>query len=100
MKLFNLVLVGILLSIFPARAQYSAQRDAMYMATLKAVVDYKMGDEENLRDLESLRENERFKRDLMKMMSKLSNRRSKDSKNNRVYKILLKAGKDIYNELN
>ncbi len=100
MKLFNLVLVGFLLSAFPANAQYAAQRDAMYMATLKAVVDYKMGDEENLRDLESLRENERFKRDLMQMMSKLSNRRSKDSQNNRVYKILLKAGKDIYNELN
>ena len=72
----------------------------MYMATLKAVTDYKMGDEENLRDLDQLRESERFNRDLYKMIEKLSNRRTKNSTNIRVYNILLKAGKELYNELN
>ncbi len=94
-----LILLSLVISISSARAQYAAQRDAMYIATLKAVVDYKIDDEENLRDVESLRQNQRFHRDLTKMMSKLTNKRSKDSTNAKIYRILLKAGKDIYNEL-
>ena len=69
------------------------------MATLKAVVDYKINDEENYNDIESLRQNKRFNQELTRMLSKLSNRRTKNSTNAKVYKILLKAGKDIYNEL-
>jgi len=98
-KICLLVLIAILGST-SAQAQYSAQKEAMYIATLKAVVDYKINDEENLRDIESLRENERFKRRLMDMMAKLSNNRTKNSTNNKVYNILLKAGKDVYNTLN
>lgn len=100
MKIKILVLLAILLTAFSADAQYSAQNDAMYMATLKAVVNYKIDDEENFKDVESLRTNQRFLQDLSKMMAKLSNRRSKNSTNTRVYRILLKAGKDIYKELN
>lgn len=99
MKLFQAVLGAILLMIGVAKAQYSAQNDAAYMATLKAVADYKISDEENLKDVEALRSNQRFLLDLRKMLDKLSNRRSKNSTNTRVYKILLKAGKEIYNEL-
>lgn len=100
MKTIWLVCILVVGIVSSADAQYSAQKEAMYIATLKAVVDYKINDEENLRDIEALRENERFKKDLMKMLAKLSNNRTKDSTNNRVYRIILKAGKDIYNELN
>ena len=100
MKIFYLGLGISVILTATARAQYSAQKEAMYMATLKAVTDYKMGDEENLRDLDQLRESERFNRDLYKMIEKLSNRRTKNSTNIRVYNILLKAGKELYNELN
>ena len=55
---------------------------------------------ENLKDLDALRENANFNKKLARMMTKLSNNRSKDSKNTKIYKILIKAGKDIYNELN
>ena len=100
MKILYAVLLGMLLSVSPAAAQYSAQNEAKYMATLKAVVDFKINDEENYRDIESLRQNKRFNEDLMKMLGKLSNRRNKNSTNNRVYRILLQAGKEVYNELN
>ncbi len=100
MKLAILVVFSLLLSVVPVRAQFSAQRDAMYIATLKAVTDYKINDEENIRDIEALRENRRFNKELSVMLSKLSNNRNKNSVNNRVYRILLKAGKEIYNELN
>lgn len=100
-KLFCLILTGAILGVVvPAGAQYSAQNEAKYMATLKAVVDYKINDEENYDDIESLRQNKRFNAELRKMISKLSNRRTKNSTNNRVYRILLQAGKDVYNELN
>lgn len=100
MKIFYIVFFAVLLNISNANAQYASQKDASYIATLKAVLDYKMGDEENLKELEALRENEQFNRKLSRMMTKLSNKRSKDSKNTKIYKILIKAGKDIYNELN
>ncbi len=80
-------------------AAYSSQKDAMYLATLKAVVNYKIDDEETFDDMQSLRQNERFVRQLQGMLNKLSNSKTKDSKNKRVQKILEQAGKDIYNIL-
>ena len=79
---------------FPSRME-----DAAYLATLKAVLDYKMNDEETLKDLEKLRENERFIASLEKKLSKLSNARQKNSKNKRVYQMLIQDGKKIYEEL-
>ena len=99
MKFFLIITTSLIILGSTAWAQYSAQKDAAYMATLKAVADYKINDEENIEDIESLRENQRFNRKLQEMMAKLSNRRTKDSTNARVYRILLKAGKDIYDEL-
>ena len=96
---FILSLLVLLLISSASEAQYTAQNDAMYIATLKAVVDYKIEDDENIKDVESLRNNKRFLIDLRRMLDKLSNRRTKNSTNTRVYKILIKAGKDIYNEL-
>ncbi len=100
MKIFYLILFAFLIQIPCAKAQLASQKEAAYIATLKAVADFKINDEENLSELESLRENERFKQKLNRMMNKLSNSRSKNSTNERIYKILIKAGKDIYNELN
>ena len=101
MKIFYSVLAfAIVLFVTTAQAQYSAQKEAVYMATLKAVTDYKMNDEENINELEQLRENQRFNKELQKMIEKLSNRRTKNSINAKVYRILLQAGKDLYKELN
>ena len=100
MKIFYLILFAFLLQTPCAKAQYASQKDASYLATLKAVTDFKMNDEENVKELAALRENQNFNKKLSYMISKLSNRRAKDSKNDRIYKILIIAGKDIYNELN
>lgn len=77
-------------------AQYSSQNDAKYIATLKAVVNYKIDDKENINDIESLRQNKQFNQKLQRMLNKLSNERTKDAKNRQVLKILEKAGEDIY----
>ena len=89
---------SVILSL-PASAQFAAQNEAKYIATLKAVVNYKIDDEENLSAVESLRENKSFNQKLQRMLNKLQNTRTKNSTNRKVYNILLKAGKDIYNEL-
>ena len=90
--------LAVILSM-PASAQFAAQNEAKYIATLKAVVNYKIDDEENLSAIESLRENRSFNQKLQRMLNKLQNTRTKNSTNRKVYNILLKAGKDIYNEL-
>ena len=90
-----------LLMFTPAKSYaYAAQQDAEYVATLKAVVNYKINDEENLRNIEKLRQDRRFNEKLQRMLNKLSNDRTKDGKNREVLKILEQAGKDIYNILN
>ena len=98
--MFYAILSVCILTSSVAKAQLAAQKDAAYFATLKAVTDFKINDEENAKELASLRENAKFNKKLANMMKKLSNNRNKDSKNSKIYKILLKAGKDIYNELN
>lgn len=99
MKVFWLAAAALILPLSSSNAQYTAQREAMYIATLKAVVNYKIDDEENIRDMESLRQNQRFNEKLSRMMAKLSNSRTKNSTNSKIYRILLQAGKEIYNEL-
>ena len=93
MKITYLLLIGSIL-LAPA-----ARKDAEYIATLRAVVNYKIDDEENLRDIEALRQDRRFNQDLQKMLNKLTNSRTKNTDNKRVQKILEQAGKDIYNIL-
>lgn len=99
MKYFFAALLLFLLYNFGAKAQYASQKDAVYLATIKAVADYKINDEKDLQDVESLRNNQKFLQELNKMLEKLSNDKSKNPVNSRVYNILLKAGKDIYDEL-
>ena len=66
------------------------------MATLKAVTNYKIEDEEIERDIEKLRQNRVFNEKLQKMLNKLSNRRTKDTTNRKVLKVLEDAGEQIY----
>lgn len=98
--MYSIVMLGSVFFIGESQAQFSAQKEAQYMATLRAVVDYKIDDEEILRDVESLRQNQRFLRELQKKLDKLQNSRTKNSDNRRVYDILLQAGKDIDRILN
>ena len=79
-----------------AKAQYSSQNEAKYIATLKAVVNYKIDDQENIRGIEALRQNRQFNEKLQKMLDKLNNERTKDAKNRRVLKVLEQAGEEIY----
>lgn len=92
-KLFA-VLIAICFAV-PVQAQYSASKDAQNIATLKAVVNYKIDDEEILDDVQNLRENRSFMVKLQRKLDKLDNRRTKDSRNRKVMKILKKAGEDI-----
>ncbi len=99
MKVFFAIVACFVLCAFPAKSQFSAQKDAQYIATLKAVVNYKINDEENLSNIEKLRENARFNQKLQRMLDKLQNTRTKNSTNQKVYDIMIKAGKEIYNAL-
>ena len=94
-KLFFLVMVGVFLSGM-AQAQYSASKKAQYLATIKAVANYKINDEEEIDDVEKLRQNARFNQKLQKMLNKLQNTRTKNSDNRKVLKILEDAGEQIY----
>ncbi len=97
--LFFVFLMSGIMALKPAEAQFTSQNDAAYLATIKAVADYKINDEEDVKNVEQLRQDERFNRKLSKMLAKLNNSRNKDAKNRRVYNILKRAGKEIYDEL-
>lgn len=99
MRMFSLVFLAVFLMASPVSAQMSASKDAQYLATIKAVANYKIDDEEEIRNVERLRANEAFNRQLQKMMEKLQNTRTKNSKNQQVLQILKRAGKEIYDIL-
>ena len=82
-----------------ARTYSSSDTDAVYIATLKAVVDYKTEDAENLQDLERLRQDRKFDKKLKKMLKKLNNKKLKTGQNQRIYNLLVNTGRKIYNEL-
>lgn len=73
--------------------------ESKYIATLKAVVNYKINDYEYKDDISKLRTNKRFNQDLQRMLDKLENDKYKDNKNKEVQKILEDAGRKIYNIL-
>lgn len=99
MKILPLVMAVTVLAAGDVNAQYSASKDAQYLAVIKAVANYKINDAENLRQVEKLRENENFNRKLQKMLEKLSNNRTKDTTNRKVLQVLERAGKEIYDLL-
>ena len=91
-----LIVLALFLCCNSANAQFSASKDAQYLATIKAVSNYKIEDEELSRDIEKLRQNKAFNEKLQKMLNKLSNRRTKDTTNRKVLQILEEAGEQIY----
>ena len=93
--IYSIIISSCVFFAFEARAQFAAQNDARHMATLRAVVEYKINDEEIANDVESLRENQWFLRDLQRRLDRLQNTRSKNAVNRRVYNILIQAGRDI-----
>lgn len=99
MRLFFWALIFSFFCVGSVSAQYTSQKEAMYIATLKTVVNYKIDDEDNLSDVKKLRQNRRFNQRLQEMLDKLQNTRNKNSTNKKVYDILLKAGEDVYNLL-
>ncbi|MBO4294685.1 MAG: hypothetical protein J5896_04500 [Alphaproteobacteria bacterium] len=83
-----------------AFAQVSpSMQDAAYLATLKAVLDYKMEDEKNAEKIEMLRHDEKFNAQLEKKLKKLNNGNRKTATDRRVYQMLIQSGQNIYNEL-
>ena len=95
MKILPIILAVATLAAGDVNAQYSASKEAQYLAIVKAVADFKIDDEEHLRKMEKLRENEKFNRDLYSMIQKLDNSRSKDATNRKVLQILENAGKQL-----
>ncbi len=95
MKILPIILAVATLAAGDVNAQYSASKEAQYLAIVKAVADFKIDDEEHLRKMEKLRENEKFNRDLYSMVQKLDNSRRKDSTNRKVLQILENAGKQL-----
>ena len=95
MKILPIILAVATLAAGDVNAQYSASKEAQYLAIVKAVADFKIDDEEHFRKMEKLRENEKFNRDLYSMVQKLDNSRRKDSTNRKVLQILENAGKQL-----
>ena len=87
-------------SAFAQSYSSPSMREAVYLATLKAVLDYKMDDSKNLEKLETLRQDERFNEKLKKMLTKLNNDKPKPAVDQRVYQMLIQSGQNIYNDLN
>lgn len=97
----NLVLVAVItiFTTFSAYAQIAALNEAKYITTLKVITDHKMNDADLVSDIDKLRQNENFIKDLKLMMAKLDNDRPNSAKNLKIKRILERAGKEIYNEL-
>ncbi len=94
--------LGLLLVMFgiaSASAQVAALDKAKYITTLKVVADHKMNDADLAPDVDKLREIDRFNKELVKMLGKLDNSKPNSAKNQKIMRILEKAGKDVYNEL-
>lgn len=94
-----LTFLSFLLCSYAAQAQYSSSKNAQYLATIKAVANYKINDEEEYRNVEKLRQDARFNEKLQSMLNKLQNSRNKNSDNKKILKILEDAGKEIYDIL-
>lgn len=91
------VLLGVVCN---ANAQMAALNKAKYVATLKVVADHKVNDKDIVDDVRQLNEHKKFKQDLAKMLKKLDNSNPNGAKNQKIMRILERAGRDIYNELN
>ena len=98
-KILFFSLLSSLFFVQSVNAQMAALSEAKYITTLKVVVDHKLKDADIVDDVAQLREHQKFKQDLAKMLQKLDNSRPNEAKNRRIMKILERTGKEIYNEL-
>lgn len=97
--LFFITVIAVAICTSSAYAQYSSTKNAQYLATIKAVANYKINDEEEYKNVEKLRQDVRFNEKLQGMLNKLQNTKTKNSDNKRVLQILENAGKEIYDIL-
>lgn len=81
--------------ISSAQAQTSSTQEAQYVAITKAVVNYKIDDEEINKDIEKLRQHKRFNEKIQRMLDKLSNKKSKNATNKKVLRLLEETGKEL-----
>lgn len=98
LKKIGIALFFMVMSDF-AYAQSATLNKAKYVTVLKVIADHKMEDAELVPDVDKLRESEKFKRELKKMIEKLDNSRPSEAKNRKIMRILERTGKEIYDEL-
>ncbi len=98
-KKFIVFFVVMFCFALPAYAQIAAYNQAKYIITLKVVTDHKMKDVDLVSDIDALRGNKKFNQDLVSMLKKLDNSRPNSAKNQKIMRILERAGKEVYNEL-
>lgn len=100
MRFLSLItIIAVAICAGSAQAQYSSTKNAQYLATIKAVANYKINDEEEYKNVERLRQDARFNEKLQGMLNKLQNTKTKNSDNKRILQILEDAGKEIYDIL-
>ena len=75
------------------------ERTARNLLIVKEIANYKIGDEKYSKDFENVENTREFHRKMEKIMSKLSNNKRRNLKNDEVVKILNEAGDKIYNLL-
>lgn len=95
----SLLILCLVMFAFSVQAQSAALNKPKYVTVLKVILDHKMKDAELMPDVDKLRESERFKKELLKMIDKLDNSRPSEAKNRRIMRILERTGKEIYDEL-
>lgn len=80
-------------------ANYGNQREARNLMVVRAVANYKMGDEKLASQFEKVEDNAEFERKMQQIMENLSNNRMRNAKNREAVRILDDAGNKLYNLL-
>lgn len=70
----------LLCNINNSSAQFAADKDAAYLATLKAVADFKINDEEELENVNRLRQDQQFNRKLYQWCKSFQTQETKTAK--------------------
>ena len=101
-KMRKVLFFSLILSVVPmvqAWAQSTTLNKAKYIATLKVISEHKMEDKSIVSEMDRLRQYSRFNQELSQMLNKLDNSKPNEAKNQKIMRILERAGKEIYNEL-
>lgn len=78
---------------------YGNQKEARNLLILRAIVNYKFGDEKLAKEIDRMETNKEYNKKLQKVMNELSNKKMRNSKNKKVMDILNDAGNKLYNLL-